>query len=322
MRLALSEVMDRPVCKRFRGPPEVSGIVRYKKSSRPINPGVERGSGKTAFEQPVDMAFRRVDKKHSEHKMRVREAGAGDLREGTFIGYETSQTPEDHIRLFSMVDVLEPLSHKELVDFACRTPVMDFEPEQLLYTPEYRADMLFILLRGRVRIYQAVGGHEVTLDHVDSGTIFGGTALDSHFEGVYEGLWAETTRPSSIALIRRGAFERLVMDHPEVGVKAIRLFGGRLYAMQNRMGDIALKEVPARLASTILYVSRREGIETEEGFNIAIHYTHQQLGAMIGCDRVAVTRAFNRLREAGAVDLVGRRIHVKDMETLKKIARG
>ncbi len=220
------------------------------------------------------------------------------------------------------MDVLEPLSHKELVDFARRTPVMDYEPSQLLYTPAYRADMLFILLQGRVRIYQAVSGHEVTLDHMDSGTLVGGTPFDSNFEGVYEGLWAETTRPSSVALIRRGAFERLVVDHPEVGVKAIRLLNGRLYALANRIGDIALKEVPARLASTILYVSKREGIETEEGFNIAIHYTHQQLGAMIGCDRVAVTRAFNRLREAGAVDLVGRRIHVKDMEALRKIARG
>jgi DNA-binding transcriptional regulator YhcF (GntR family) len=37
---------------------------------------------------------------------------------------------------------------------------------------------------------------------------------------------------------------------------------------------------------------------------------------MIGAHRVAVTRAFRKLEEAGAVELRERRIHVKDIEAL------
>jgi CRP/FNR family cyclic AMP-dependent transcriptional regulator len=33
------------------------------------------------------------------------------------------------------------------------------------------------------------------------------------------------------------------------------------------------------------------------------HYTHQQLGTMIGAKREAVTRAFARLQDEGAVEL-------------------
>jgi DNA-binding transcriptional regulator YhcF (GntR family) len=43
------------------------------------------------------------------------------------------------------------------------------------------------------------------------------------------------------------------------------------------------------------------------------------LGTMIGAKRVAVTRAFKCLREAGAVD-VQRRIQVKDIDALERIA--
>ena len=41
---------------------------------------------------------------------------------------------------------------------------------------------------------------------------------------------------------------------------------------------------------------------------------------MIGSKRETVTKAFTLLQQAGAVQLKGRRIHVKDIEVLRKIA--
>jgi len=41
---------------------------------------------------------------------------------------------------------------------------------------------------------------------------------------------------------------------------------------------------------------------------------------MIGCKRVAVTRAFRKLEDGGAVELKDRRITVKDLGALRKLA--
>jgi hypothetical protein len=41
---------------------------------------------------------------------------------------------------------------------------------------------------------------------------------------------------------------------------------------------------------------------------------------MIGCKRVAVTRAFRKLEEGGAAELDERRIVVKDMDALRDMA--
>ena len=41
---------------------------------------------------------------------------------------------------------------------------------------------------------------------------------------------------------------------------------------------------------------------------------------MIGAGRVAVTRAFDRLKKAGAVEQRSRHIHVPDLEALKRAA--
>ena len=64
-----------------------------------------------------------------------------------------------------------------------------------------------------------------------------------------------------------------------------------------------------------------EGVVSSESLRIRTHYTHEQLASMIGCKRVAVTRAFRKLKEGEAVELDDRRIVVKDLEALKELAK-
>jgi CRP/FNR family transcriptional regulator, cyclic AMP receptor protein len=47
------------------------------------------------------------------------------------------------------------------------------------------------------------------------------------------------------------------------------------------MENIAVKEVPARLASLILLLVESQGVRTPAGYKIPTRYTHQQLGTMI-----------------------------------------
>ena len=100
----------------------------------------------------------------------------------------------------------------------------------------------------------------------------------------------------------------------------VRDLAQRLHALEARYADIIGKDVPARLATRILTLIDSEGVVSSESYRIPTHYTHEQLGSMIGCKRVAVTRAFSRLKEAGAVQLKDRHIIVKDLVTLKDLA--
>ena len=59
---------------------------------------------------------------------------------------------------------------------------------------------------------------------------------------------------------------------------------------------------------------------SREGIRIDTPYTHEQLGTMIGANREAVTRAMKELRDNGAVEVVRRRIHLRDREALEREA--
>ena len=100
----------------------------------------------------------------------------------------------------------------------------------------------------------------------------------------------------------------------------MRELAEKLRASEGRYADIVGKDVPARLATLILTLVDSEGIVSSESLRIPTKYTHEQLGSMIGCKRVAVTRAFGKLQEGGAVELKDQRITVKNLDALKDLA--
>jgi CRP-like cAMP-binding protein len=226
--------------------------------------------------------------------------------------------PREKIQLLSMVDILEPLSQAQIVEVLQQIPDAHFEQGQILYAPEDRSEALFLLKRGRVRIYKLDEvGREFTLDVVEAGTIFGEMSLTAQR---LWGAYAEVMEPTDVCILKSEDVESLVREHPDVGLKMIRVLSERLRLCENRLEDIGLKRVPARLASLILQLAESEGIMTFEGPKIPTHYTHWQLAAMTGASRVSITKAFSQLQDVGAVELRRRHIYVKDVEALERAA--
>jgi serine/threonine protein kinase len=124
-----------------------------------------------------------------------------------------------------------------------------------------------------------------------------------------------------LELLEGEDFEDLVRRNPEVGVKTIRRLSQRLLTCEDRLSDLARKEVPARLASLILGLSEHQGIMmADSGCVIPTRYTHNRLASMVGSNREAVTRAFRKLRDAGAVEIRDRRIYVTEADSLERLA--
>jgi CRP/FNR family cyclic AMP-dependent transcriptional regulator len=221
-------------------------------------------------------------------------------------------------RFLRRVDILEPLSTEEVEKLALRTPEVRSKEGQLFYTPSLITGLLFLLLEGRVRIYKMVGGRELTLDVLESGTMFGEAALVGEPEGTY----AEILELSRIAYLRTELLREIVRNNPEVGIRVAELLTARMRLYADKMVDIALKEVPARLAHLFLWLAEIDGTVSPEGYLVPSRYTHEQLGTMIGAKRVAVTRAMKKLRDDGLVEGGRKRILIKDREALARIAAG
>ena len=223
------------------------------------------------------------------------------------------------VKLLSMVDVLEPLGEEELRDLARRCPDRRLSDGQDFYDPDKHDSGLFLILEGRVRVCTSTpAGKRTTLELLGSGTVFWARrleALQAH------AAHAQAVGPTVVAFMGRDDLDRFVLGNPEVGLRMMDLLAERLGSTSERLAEVANKEVVSRLASQILRLVESEGIvDRRGGYGLPSAYTHEELGAMIGAGRVAVTRALGSLQEEGDVELRQRIIHVRDREALRGIA--
>ncbi|MDQ3864251.1 MAG: Crp/Fnr family transcriptional regulator [Actinomycetota bacterium] len=226
---------------------------------------------------------------------------------------------EKLVRLLQSVDVLEPLPAEEVRTLAFGAALRRLSAgESMPLDPKTHAQQTLLLLEGRARLCEE-GPPERTLTAsvAEGGTMVGVTGLAARPGG----LRLEALAPSLVCLVATEDFERLLMRNPGVGLSLLHILAERIVVLEGRLTDLAYRKVPARLAGTIVRLAEGEGIVTREGSSrIPTRYTHQQLASMIGANREAVTRAMRALREGGAIEVRGRRIHVVDQETLRREA--
>jgi CRP/FNR family transcriptional regulator, cyclic AMP receptor protein len=228
-------------------------------------------------------------------------------------------TLEDEVRLLSMVDVFESLVRQELVELAHRARDTHLERGEEHGKPQEEGnEELYVLKEGRVQLYVEIPeGGEVTLSVVEGGSIFGELALGGLRSGE---VYARALVPSLVCSLKTQHVQQLIESNPQVGIAIVRLLSERLREAEVRLAELAYMQVPARLANLILRLSASEGIMSREGTRIETPYTHQQLGTMIGAKRETVTRAMTELQDEGVVELVRRRIHIKDYIALEGAA--
>ena len=228
---------------------------------------------------------------------------------------------EERIRLLSLVDIFEPLSEEEIERLNGQLSDRHLESGEIFYTPQDSSERLFVLWKGRVRIYRTTegGSREFTLATVEAGTVFGEMALTAQ---QMQGAYAQAMEASKLSVMRRADLEYLMMEKPQVGLQITHLLSERLRRYETRLEDITLKGVTARLASLLVLLLEKEGVVIgDHSLKIPTHYTHERLGTMIGTNREAVTRAFGQLQNEGVVELRRRLIYVPEAEALRRRAQ-
>jgi CRP/FNR family cyclic AMP-dependent transcriptional regulator len=224
---------------------------------------------------------------------------------------------DEEVELLSRVEIFESLSKEEIRLLIRQNSEVRLEEGEVFYAPWEQGGKLFVLKKGRMRLYRTEGAREFTLEVVEAGTVFGEMAFTPYR---LRESYSRAMEPSVVFAMERSEVERLIEVKPQVGIRMISLLSERLHYYETRMEDVTLKEVPARLASLILFLIESEGVQVPGEIRVPTRYTHEHLGTMIGANREAVTRAFGRLQDEGALQIRRRLIYVDDLEALERAA--
>jgi CRP/FNR family cyclic AMP-dependent transcriptional regulator len=206
------------------------------------------------------------------------------------------------------MDIFCDLEPEEMAAFEQQTEMRTCRRGQILYSQEDRAEVLFLLKRGRVQLYRLTpSGKRLELALIEPGTFFGEMPL------VGESLrhtFAEAAEDSLICVMSRADIEGLMRERSEVALRMIEVLGRRLALCEARLEEMAYRSVPARIAAVLTRLSQGHNGEV-------VSITHQELGDMIGALRESVTKVLDEFQREGLVELGRGRVILRDVAGLQ-----
>lgn len=187
-----------------------------------------------------------------------------------------------------------------------------FRARQMLFTAGDPSERVYLILKGRVKVYQvAENGKEIILDVVGRGGVIGDMAIVEEGERT---ACAQAMDETVAASISWEDFAHVVQSSPRLAFAMAELMAGRLARMQRSFMNIVSKPVSARLADMLL--SRQE-----DGL-IRLGLTHQELAQTIGTSRETVTALLSRFVTLKAIEPEGDGYRILDEDLMDDIAAG
>jgi CRP/FNR family transcriptional regulator, cyclic AMP receptor protein len=214
----------------------------------------------------------------------------------------------------SSIDVFRDLPRSEVERLAETTRMITCPRGKVVYRAGEANEALFLLKTGRVQIVrESAEGKRLISAVLGPHTFFGEMALVG--QRLPQDSTAEAVEEALICVLSRKDLERLIMQHPKVGLRFLEQLSARLLETEAVVEDFAFKSVPARLAGALLRL-----VETSE--DQAIHASHQELADMIAAYRETVTLTLDELQTRGLLKLGRRSIEILDQRELEKLAAG
>lgn len=209
--------------------------------------------------------------------------------------------------------LMSVLSDEELEKLIPHLSERRFRPRQVIFSAGDPVERVYLILKGRVKVYQvAENGKEIILDVVSRGGVIGDMAIVEDGERT---ACAQALDDTVAASISWEDFAHVIQSSPRLGFAMAELMARRLAGMQRTFMNIVSKPVSARLADTL--VSRQE----ESGL-VRLGLTHQELAQTIGTSRETVTALLSRFVALGAIQPEGDAYRILDEDLIDDIASG
>ncbi|HET7322031.1 MAG TPA: Crp/Fnr family transcriptional regulator [Longimicrobiaceae bacterium] len=224
---------------------------------------------------------------------------------------------EDARTLLSRLPLFSRLTEEAIDAVARRTVVRRLSRDTQLFRRGEPCQGLYVVVEGSVRVYRSnAEGREQVLHVQGPGQALAEVPL---FDGGPYPASARAEEASRVLFLPRSEFEWLYQNSPEIADAVIRELGRRLRKMVRLVEKISLRDVPARVAMTLLEYAERAG-ELKDGGAFDLPRTQEEMAAELATTRESVARALARLRRSGAIAQQGSRVRIAEVAALERAA--
>jgi len=182
-----------------------------------------------------------------------------------------------------------------------------------IFGPVDKADRFYLILKGKVKVYkESVRGDEQILHLYGRGQTFGEAAM---LADIRYPAHAQTLADSTLLIVRRSALRTLIAGNADLAFSLLAGLSSKLREFNLLIEQLSLKDVPSRLATVLLALSRQADSNTFQ-----LKQTKRELAAQIGTAAETLSRTLRKLKTMGMIEVAGSKITITNPQTLANMA--
>ncbi len=216
--------------------------------------------------------------------------------------------------IISKALIFEGLPQRYLEKIEALTVSKAYGKGETVFMEQDEGNGFYLVAEGLVKIFKvSASGKEHILHVFGPGEPFGEVPV---FSGRRFPANAEAIEDSRLLFFPRGDFLQLITAHPSLALNMLAVLSMRLRQFTRQIENLSLKEVPARLAAYLLYLSK----EQERESYVELGISKGQLASLLGTIPETLSRIFGRMNRKGVIKTEDRVIHLLDPEALETLA--
>ena len=181
------------------------------------------------------------------------------------------------------------------------------------------SDWFYIVANGEVKILKhTLAGKDIILEIMSQGDMFGGVAvLDKKpFPAT-----AQAMEQTTVIRISRQNLLEIMEEYPILKLETVKYFSDRLRDAHETLKNIATERTERRIASLLLKLSEKVGVEEADYKKIDFPLTRQEISEMVGTTVETCIRTMSKFQKQGMVKSSGGKILIK-VDSLRKFLAG
>lgn len=225
------------------------------------------------------------------------------------------ETKLNAAQTLSNVGLFNGLSETELTFLSQRAVARRFSAGEIVFGEGEPCTGMYVVESGHIRIFKSsVGGREQVLSIDGPGSSVAELPV---FDGGNYPASVSAIDDVTLLFISKQDFQALVLAHPQVALKVLRVVGARLRKLVGIIEELSFTTVRHRLAAYLVRLAKREGTKTAEGIEVTLPASNQELASQIGTVRELVSRNLSRFQSEKFIQMDGRRLVIADLKGLE-----
>ena len=199
-----------------------------------------------------------------------------------------------------------------------RVRVRNYAAGETIFLMGSPGDSMMAVLSGSVRIsVPSPEGKEIVLAILQPKEVFGEIAL---LDGKERTADARAMTACSLATLERREVLSFLARHPHVWPKLVEVLCSRLRNTDQHIAELALLELPARLANALLRLANAEQQASSGRATLQIQLSQRELGNICGATRESINKCLRAWQRRGIVEIEESLITVANRTALEELA--